>query len=84
MDIIQNHTRLAHIRALPQNAPKDHPRLRRGDLDRRLDALEPMRRDRVHRGPLNNLEVTESGKVEAKVLEGVGSLVDEEDVCKGG
>jgi hypothetical protein len=82
MDIIQNHTTLSHIRALPQDTPKDNTRLGTRDLDGRFDTLESMRRDSVHRRPFDDLEVTQSRKVKAEVLECVGRLVDEEDVYK--
>ena len=81
MDIIQNHTTLSHIRALPQNTPKDNTRLGARDLDSGFDALEPMRRNRIHRRPFDDLEVTQSSEIKAEVLECIGSLVDEEDVC---
>ena len=81
MDIIQNHTTLSHIRAFPQNATKDNTRLGTRDLDCGFNALEPMRRDSVHRRPFDDLEVTQSSKIKAEVLECIGGLVDQEDVC---
>ncbi len=53
---------------------------RQAHLDGGLDALEAVGRNGVHRWTLNKLEVAECGKVEAEVLQCVGSLVDEEDV----
>lgn len=63
-------------------------------LDRGLYALEAVRSNRVYGRPFDKLEVAESCEVEAKVLQGVGGLVDEEyiqrdvetvdlDVCLG-
>lgn len=42
--------------------------------------MEAVRRNSVDGWTLDKLEVAESGKVKAQVLQGVGGLVDEEDV----
>ena len=68
VDIVQNDALLRHSRTLPQDATKDDTCFGRGHLDRRLDALEAMRGDRVKGGSLDKLEVTQCRKVEAQVL----------------
>ena len=50
-------------------------------LDGSFDTLEPMRGDSIHRRSFDDLEVTQSREIEAEVLECVGRLVDEEDIC---
>ncbi len=50
------------------------------DLDGGLDALEAMGSNRMHRRSFDNLEIAESGEVQAKILKSVRSLVDQKDI----
>ena len=77
VDVIQNDTLLRHARTLPEDAPENDAGLRRGHLDRRLDALEAVWRDRVRRGPFNELQIAERREIETEVLEGVRRLIDQ-------
>ena len=49
-------------------------------LDRRLDALEAVRAERVRRWSLGDLEIAEGRKLDGQVLERVGRLIDDQDV----
>lgn len=80
MNIIEDNACFRHVRAFPEDAAKDNASLCGRNLDGGFDALEAVRRDSVHSWTLDDLEVSKSCKVEAEILEGVGGLVDEEDV----
>lgn len=71
MDVAQDDSLLRQVWALPEDAPENHPRLCRRDLDGSFDTLEAVRRNRVNRRPLYDFEVSESRKIQAQILQGV-------------
>jgi hypothetical protein len=75
MNIVQNNTGFRHIWTLPEYASKNNTCLRRRDLDGRFDTLETVRRDRIHRRSLDDLEIAKRGKVKTEVLQCIGGLV---------
>ena len=55
MDVAQNDSLLRKIRGFPKDATKNYTRLRRRDLNSRLDILEAVWPDSVDCWPFNNL-----------------------------
>jgi hypothetical protein len=80
MNIIQNDTLLRKIRTIPEYTSENDTSLCRGDFDGRFYALEPMRSDGIHRRSFDDFQISESGEIETKVLEGVSCLVNEQNV----
>ena len=74
MNVIKHYTRLRCPR-LPDNVSENHTSLGRGYFDRRFNAVESVRAERVRGGSLDEFDIAESGEFDAEILEGVSCLV---------
>lgn len=54
---------------------------RHAHLDRRLDAVEPVRCQSVGNRSLDELEISERSEVDGQISQGLVGLVDDEYVC---
>ena len=80
MDIIQNHTSLRHVRSFPQDTSKDNTSFRRRHLDSGFDTLETVWCKGINSWSFNNFQIAEGSEIQTEVLEGIGWLIDKEDV----
>jgi hypothetical protein len=63
-----------------RDVAKDDAGVGGGDLDGGFDGVEGVRAEGRGRGPFEELEVAEGGELDGEVLEGVGRLVDYQDL----
>ncbi|KAI3494698.1 hypothetical protein L1887_40514 [Cichorium endivia] len=87
VDVVEHHTlgiartlRTRARRTLVDDVAKDHARLGARHLDRRLDRLVRVRRQRVVRRPLHQLQIAQRRKLDRQVLQRLGRLVHHEHI----
>ena len=80
MDVIQDHTGLCEAGSLPKNTSKNDTSLCRGNFDGGFDTLEAMGSDSINGWPLNKFKISQGGKVEAEILQGIGCLIHKKDI----